>query len=267
MSMEPLFVAIAAVLKTLMRVMGWRVQVVGDQYLPADGPAVLASNHVSYLDPVLIGWMTQRRSRTPRFLAKQELFRHPILGPVMRRLKQVPVDRGGRGSVALGHAEQRLHAGDWVVVFPEGTISTSFVPAEARTGAARLAMAAGAPLYPVALWGGQRILTKGRPRNFERGVAWSVLVGRPIAYESGDDPADVTARLWQSVRSLVDQAQREYPQQPRDSADRWWQPRHLGGTAPSVEESAEQQRVERERRRAAASDDAGGRGRDPGDLR
>lgn len=254
--MEPLFVVIAAILKSLMRIMRWRMHVVGDEHLPAGGPAILASNHVSYVDPVMIGWVVQRRGRTPRFLTKLELFAHPLLGPVLRRLKQVPVDRGGDASSALRFGEERLRDGDWVVVFPEGTISTSFVPAEPRLGAARLALATGAPLYPVALWGGQRILTKQRARSLRRDIAWSVHVGAPVRLEPGEDAVALTRRLWEAVGALVDRAQREYPQCPAGQEDRWWLPRHLGGSAPTVEESAEQRRIERERR---------GRGRRPGE--
>lgn len=249
--MEPLFSVVAATLKAWMRVMGWRMHVVGHEHLPASGPAILASNHVGYLDPVQIGWVVQRWGRrTPRFLTKLELFGHPLLGPVLRNLKQVPVDRARNPAGALPVAEERLAAGDWVVVFPEGTISTSFVPAEPRAGAARLAVATGAPLIPVALWGSHRLLTKHRPRNLRRDVVWSVHVGEPVACGAGEDAVAVTKRLWDDVRALVDRAQRTYPQQPAGPDDRWWLPRHLGGTAPSVEEAARQRRSEDGRRRS-----------------
>jgi 1-acyl-sn-glycerol-3-phosphate acyltransferase len=247
--MEAAFLPIAVVVKAWIRIMGWQLIVTGEEHLP-DGPAVLASNHVSYLDPIMLGWVTERHRRVPRFLAKQELFDRRLLGWLMRRVKQVPVDRYGDRASSLRVAAQRLRAGDYVVVFPEGTISTSFVPAEPRTGAARLALDSGAPLVPVALWGGQRILTKRRPRNLQRGVALMICIGPPVPYAGGEPPDVVTKRLWEAVNELLDGAQCAYPQQPVDEGDRWWLPRHLGGTAPTVAESAEQRRQEQAARRA-----------------
>lgn len=248
--MQPLFVVVSGIVRAWMRLMGWRVEITGAQHLPVAGPAILATNHVGYLDPLQIGWVVQQHGRVPRFLAKRELFDHALLGPVMRNLKQVPVDRGGAPGASLPLAEQRLHDGDWLVVFPEGTISTSFVPAQPRLGAARLALATGAPLIPVALWGAHRILTKHRPRNWQRNVVWSVRIGPAVDHGSQDDPVEVTERLWAAVRRLVEEAQAAYPQSPASGHDRWWVPRHRGGTAPSVEEAAAQRAREREARRA-----------------
>ncbi len=111
-------------------------------------------------------------------------------------------------------------------------------------------MVAGAPLVPAAVWGTQRILTKWRPRNFQRGVAIDVRFGEPIAYGPGEDSGAVTERLMAAVRALVDGAAAGYPQQPAGEHDRWWLPAHLGGTAPTPEEAEErlaEQRAEERR--------------------
>jgi 1-acyl-sn-glycerol-3-phosphate acyltransferase len=255
--MEPVYTPIAAVLKAGIRVMGWKMIVAGDEHIPRRGPAVLASNHVSYLDPIMLGWVTDRLKRVPRFLAKKELFDHWFTGPIVRGAKQVPVDRYGDRELTFRIGLERLRAGELVAVFPEGTITTSFVPAEARLGAARLAVESGAPLVPVALWGGQRIVTKHRGRNLQRGVPLVIRIGQPIAYEACDTPEQVTKRLWDAVRDLVDHAQRTYPDQPSGADDRWWLPRHLGGTAPTIEESAEQRRREAAARRARRQSEGG----------
>jgi 1-acyl-sn-glycerol-3-phosphate acyltransferase len=137
-----------------------------------------------------------------------------------------------------------------VGMFPEGTISRSFVPAAGKTGAARMAMGAGVPLIPGAVWGSQRILTKGRPKNWQRKVPISVYYGPPVDYAPDDDPAVVTKRLMDAIGELVERAAAEYPDRPAGPDDGWWQPAHLGGSAPTVEESVEMARREREERRA-----------------
>jgi 1-acyl-sn-glycerol-3-phosphate acyltransferase len=247
--MELVYTPIIRAVLTLYQVMGWPVDVQGAEHIPASGGGVLASNHIGYLDFTFIGYGTRRRKRLVRFMAKKEVFDHPIAGPLMRGMKHVPVDRFGRAGDALRHAIAAMERGELIGMFPEGTISRSFVPAEAKSGAARMAMEAGVPLLPCAVWGSQRILTKGRPRNLQRGVAISLAYGEPVAYEPGDDPAEVTKRLMRAIETLVDRLQRTYPQQPGGDDDRWWQPAHLGGTAPTVAESEAMAAEERERRR------------------
>jgi 1-acyl-sn-glycerol-3-phosphate acyltransferase len=184
-------------------------------------------------------------------MAKQEVFAHPIAGPLMRGMRHLPADRFGQAGAAIDHSIEAVRAGEIVGMFPEGTISRSFVPAEAKTGAARIAMAASAPLIPGAVWGSQRILTKGRPKNFERGVTITVDHGAPIDYSPDDDPRDVTDRLMKTISQLVAVAERRYPQEPGGPNDRWWLPAHFGGGAPTVEESRRLAEAERAARRKA----------------
>jgi 1-acyl-sn-glycerol-3-phosphate acyltransferase len=100
-----------------------------------------------------------------------------------------------------------------------------------------MAVAAGAPLLPCAVWGSQRILTKGRPKNFERRVAIDVYVGEALDYSADEDPGVLTKRLMNEIGDLVDRAQRGYRQTPSSPADSWWMPAHLGGRAPTVAEA------------------------------
>lgn len=243
------------VVKASLRLMGWRVLIAGEERLPRSGPAVLACNHVSYLDPLMIGYAAEQQGRAVHFLAKEELFARRALGWLLRTVGQISVDRYGHPEQSLAPAVAVLRRGGIVGMFPEGSISTSFVPGEGKTGAARMALEAPAPLVPVALWGGQRLITKGRPRNFQRGVALMVRVGEPVPYEVGEDPAAVTERLMAAIADLAEEAWRAYPQAPAGPRDRWWIPRHLGGTAPTVHQAADARReqdTERRRRRQAA---------------
>lgn len=113
-----------------------------------------------------------------------------------------------------------------------------------------MAMEAGAPLIPGAVWGSQRILTKGRPKNFQRDVVITIAMGEPVPYEPDDDPEKVTLVMMDRIEEMVDRAQRNYPQSPSGSEDKWWIPAHLGGTAPTVEESLAMNARDAEERRA-----------------
>ena len=112
-----------------------------------------------------------------------------------------------------------------------------------------MAMAADAPLIPCATWGTQRILTKDRPKNFERKLVVDVYVGEPIDYEPDESPADVTGRLMEAIGVLVEKAQGNYPQQPKPGEE-WWLPAHMGGSAPTVKAADAMDERDRARRRA-----------------
>ncbi len=251
--MEPVYTPVVTAVRGLFKVMDWQVRVSGTDHVPATGPAVLATNHVGYLDFAIVGFGARPRGRLVRFLAKQEIFDHPVAGPLMRGMKHIPVDRYGRVQEALERSAEALRRGEVLGMFPEGTISRSFVPAAGKSGAARMAMLASAPLIPGAVWGSQRLLTKGRPRNLQRNVVITVDFGPPVLYQPGEDPGDVTRRLMDAIGELTDRASRDYPQQPTSASDRWWLPAHLGGTAPSVAEAgrlaAEESAARRARRR------------------
>jgi 1-acyl-sn-glycerol-3-phosphate acyltransferase len=249
---EPVYTPVIGAALSIFKIMGWDIAVRGSEHVPASGPAVLASNHVGYLDFVFVGFGARERRRLVRFMAKKEVFDHKVAGPLMRGMKHLSVDRFGHADAAVHAAVGALQRGEVVGMFPEGTISRAFVPAAGKTGAARMAMEAGAPLVPCAVWGTQRILTKGRPKNFQRKVAISVDYGPAISYEGDEDPGVVTKRLMSAIGELVERASALYPQQPAGPDDRWWLPAHLGGTAPTVQESedlAARDRAERARRR------------------
>jgi len=252
---EPVYRAVITIVRLVYRLFGWRVTVRGAQHVPARGAAVIASNHVGYLDFTFIGYGVIPRRRLVRFLAKQEVFDQPVAGWLMRQMRHIPVDRYGRAADSFTAAVDYLRRGELIGMFPESTISPSFVPMPGKTGAARMAMTAGVPLIPCAVWGSQRILTKGLRQNLQRGLAITVIYGEPVPYEPGEDPGAVTTRLMARIGELVTEAQADYPQRPAGDADRWWQPAHLGGTAPSVEEAkaslAAESAARRARRRAA----------------
>ena len=138
-----------------------------------------------------------------------------------------------------------LAAGELVGVFPEATISRSFELKRFKTGAARLAAAAGVPLVPAVLWGTQRMLTKDHPRDLSRGRTVVVRVGEPM-HPTGADPVAETAELRARMGALLDQAIRAYPECPPGV---WWLPRSYGGTAPSPAEAEQLDAAEQRARR------------------
>ena len=216
-------------------VLGLRVEVRGAEHLPREGGAVLASNHVGFLDFLFVGLIGRRRGRFVRFLAKHGVFTPPVVGRAMRAMGHVAVDRAN-GAVALRHAVARARAGEVVGVFPEGTISRSWELRPFRPGAAAVAMWCGVPLLPVAVWGSQRIHTVDGRFSLRRGIAVTILVGEPLHPAPDADPYAVTEQLRARVDSLLSEAIDTHPDQPRDEADRWWLPASRGGTAPGREE-------------------------------
>ncbi|WP_354639085.1 lysophospholipid acyltransferase family protein [Kitasatospora camelliae] len=221
---------------TAFRALDLRIDIVGAENIPATGGAVLVSNHISYLDFLFAGLGAYRGGkRKTRFMAKDDVFKHPVSGPLMRGMKHIAVDRTD-GQPAYEAAVKALREGEVVGVFPEATISRSFMLKKFKTGAARMAADAGAPLLPVILWGTQQLWTKGRPKTLtKRHVPVTIMIGEPIELTAQDKPVMVTRRLRAAMSEMLDRAQRDYPAKPSGPEDSWWLPSHLGGTAPTLE--------------------------------
>jgi 1-acyl-sn-glycerol-3-phosphate acyltransferase len=219
------------------RLLGCRFDVRGAEHVPASGGAVVCSNHVSYLDFTFLGLAALPQHRLVRFMAKISVFANRFSGPLMRAMHHIPVDRKA-GAAAFDRAVRALKDGEVVGVFPEATISSSFRLKELKAGAARMAIDAAVPVLPAAVWGGQRLFTKHHPIDLRRGVAVTVVLGEPIRPEPGEEPRELLQRIRAAMEALLDEAQRTYPQPPAGPEDLWWQPAHLGGTAPTLEEAA-----------------------------
>jgi len=234
---------VIAAARAMFRVLDNRIRVEGAEHIPGTGGAVIACNHVSYLDFIFCGLGARPAKRLTRFMAKQEIFDNRIAGPLMRGMHHIPVDRSA-GVASYRAALEKLKNGEVVGVFPEATISRSFTVKEIKSGAVRMAAAANVPVVPMALWGTQRLWTKGRPKDLtRRHVPISILIGEPMRPAKGDDWDVVTKELRDRMSALVDRAQADYPDQPASDEERWWLPAHLGGSAPTPEEAAELDRA------------------------
>src|ERR687893_456060 len=219
------------------RLFRFRFDVRGSEHVPTSGGAIISSNHVSFFDFTFLGLAALPQHRLVRFMAKSAVFQHRFSGPFMRAMRHIPVDRKA-GAAAFESAVRALKDGEVVGVFPEATISTSFTVKDLKAGAARMAVDAGVPIVPAAVWGGQRIATKGHRVELQRGVPVTVILGEPIVPGPGEKAQPLLRRTKAAMEALLDEAQRSYPDQPAGPDDRWWQPAHLGGSAPTPEEAA-----------------------------
>jgi 1-acyl-sn-glycerol-3-phosphate acyltransferase len=226
---------VIATAKTSFRLLGQRFQMTGTENVPRSGGVLLAYNHIGYVDFVYGGLATQPSRRLVRFMAKREIFDHPVGGAVMRSLHHIEVDRG-EGLASYRKAVEYLKAGEAVGIFPEATISRAMELKGFKNGATRIAAAAGVPVVPVILWGTQRMMTKDHPRDFSRGKTISITVGEPLQ-PTGEDPVAETAQLHDVMSTMLDKAIANYPadEQPPGA---WWVPARHGGSAPTLEEAA-----------------------------
>ena len=186
--MEPWYRAAELALVPPMQLwFNWRLE--GLEKIPVEGPVIVAGNHLSYVDPLAHGHFVVKAGRRPRFLAKQELFDARFVGTVLRGARQISVERGTGDRSPLEDARRAVERGEVVVIYPEGTTTTThedFSPGRGKTGAVRLAIATGVPILPVATWGGQFV--------WRRSGRQSITFGRPMWVVAGE-PFDPTERL------------------------------------------------------------------------
>lgn len=198
----------------------------GVQLLPREGPVILAANHRSYLDPVVLTAVAFRRGRKPRYLGKKEVFDVPVAGQLMRALGQIRVDRGTGDAAPLKQAIEALERGETIAVFPQGTIPRGeafFEPRlRGRTGVARLALATEAPVVPVALWGTEKIW----PRNSRLPKVGELVSRKPVYAKVGEPmylklPAGVTpdsVAYHELTQQVMDRIAQLLPEEVRDPA-------------------------------------------------
>lgn len=172
----------------------WRATATGTEYVPASGPLIVACNHVSYLDPPVMGCLCPRRIS---YMAKKELFTIPILGSTIRALGAYAVDRHGSATAAIKRSLEVLQAGGAIGIFPEGTRNRTGTVSP-QTGVALLAALAGAPVVPVAITGSDGALRFSKIR---------VAFGRPLALSGSrkatrDDLAKFTSEIMNAIEAL-----------------------------------------------------------------
>ncbi|MEA2510463.1 MAG: hypothetical protein QOG21_2545 [Actinomycetota bacterium] len=198
----------------------WKIE--GLENIPSQGAAILAVNHIAYLDPFAAAFIVDKARRRARFLAKSELFQDKRIGWVLKGADQIEVKRGTKDApVALDEAYAALDRGELVVVFPEGTVTKEpdLRPMAAKSGAARLALKTGAPLVPCALWGTANVWPKGFRKRWRPGQRIVVRIGPAIALPvAGDSPEvwrELGTRLMAAITELLSEIRAEVPDRRR----------------------------------------------------
>ena len=186
--------------------------------IPATGPAIIVCNHISYLDPLTNGDAVVRAGRRPRFLAKEDLFRIPVVGRALRGAGQIPVSRGARDRSSLDRAVAALDDGEVIVVYPEGTVTKreDGLPMDGKTGTARLALRTGAPIIPMASWGSQAVWQKSGKGSLKLGRPIWTTVGEPFELPPVPEGAqlplrELTAHVMDVITHLVVDLRDRYP--------------------------------------------------------
>jgi len=233
--MEPVYTPVIGVARALFAAQGLKFTITGAHNIPMSGGAVLMINHLSYFDFAYAGLAAIPSKRLVRFMAKDDVFRHKISGPLMRGMHHIPVDRTA-GAASFRTAVTALKAGEIVGVFPEATISRSFELKEFKSGAVRMAQAAGVPVLPMVIWGSQRVWTKGYPKRLGRTkVPITLSVGEPVPAARKDNADDLNTLIRARMTELLHAAQEAYPPVPSDELK--FLPVRLGGSAPTLEQA------------------------------
>jgi len=185
------------------------VRVIGRENVPTTGGAILAGNHVSYMDPVLL-WEFSPRER-PHFMAKSELFKG-LVGWMLKEFYAFPVVRGSADRTAIATATKFLEDGELVAIFPEGTRSSDGEAGEAHGGVSFIAMRAGVPVIPVAFVGTDKVLPRGQ--KLIRPARVTIKFGAPIdpaSFTEGtrkERMAALTATIMERIAGELDAARR-----------------------------------------------------------
>jgi 1-acyl-sn-glycerol-3-phosphate acyltransferase len=182
--------------------------------MPQTGAFVLAPNHYSEIDPVVMGVVSWKLGRAPRFLTKASLFKNPVLGWILRTSGQIPVERAGSKShAALRAAEELVEKGRMVVVYPEGSLTRDpdLWPMRGKTGAVRIALEQDIPIVPAAHWGTQALMPRyGKKLSLFPRKTIHVAIGEPLdlsAYRGRPlEPATLlkaTGELMNAIAALL----------------------------------------------------------------
>ncbi|MHA7264019.1 lysophospholipid acyltransferase family protein [Arthrobacter sp. TMN-37] len=220
------FAVLAGILRPVMNLL-MNKEWIDTQKLPRDTGFILCPNHVTEIDPIVVGHFLYNNKVMPHFLAKASLFSVPVLGQALRATRQIPVERTTAGANrSLEAAQQAIADGGGIIVYPEGTLTRDpgMWPMKGRTGAARLALQTGAPVVPMAHWGAQEVFPRYARRFylFPRKTS-RVIVGDPVDLSdlhdlpiTRDTLNQATDRILDAVTALLAELRGEQP-----PAERW----------------------------------------------
>jgi 1-acyl-sn-glycerol-3-phosphate acyltransferase len=186
----------------------WRFE--GREHIPKEGPIIAACNHISYFDPLAHGLMMVKAGRRPRFLTKSEMYKGFFMRHLLEGAKQIKVERGSGSAAPVDAAIAALAAGESVMIYPEATITRNpdFTPMQAKSGVARIALASGAPVVPVAVWGSQHVAQKEGMKSLSFGRPIWVKAGAPLDFSAYEDRQDEPGVLREVADAVMDELSR-----------------------------------------------------------
>ncbi len=167
------YYAVRAILWLLIKIF-WRMEIIGIENLPENGGLIIASNHVSYLDPAVIAASLNRKVY---FITKKEVFKNTFIGFILKNLNAFPVDRENVDILAFKKAINILREEKILGIFPEGTRSSDGELQELKLGTIKIAMKTGAPILPVGIIGTHKI--------YPRGIKFPILFKHKIIVKYG----------------------------------------------------------------------------------
>jgi len=218
------YYAVRSFLRLFFR-LGFGLEVTGQEHVPARGPCIVSANHLSYLDPPLMGAACPRRLS---FMARANLFHDGLLGAFMRGVHVIPLQRGEGDLAAIREAVARLHRGDAVAIFPEGGRQFSGQLGTAKRGVGLLAEAAEAPIIPALIQGTFEAFPPGARRL--RRAKIRVAFGAPIPYTKPPCSPTSPPEDREAVRRDEPSASRTRHQALADAVTAAWQ--HLAAANP-----------------------------------
>lgn len=181
----------------------WR----GMEHLPASGGVIIVPNHLSHADPLVSAHFIYDAGRWPRFLGKASVFRVPLVGRIILKCQQIPVERGTVDAArSLEKLVDALRDGGAVVIYPEGTTTRDpgLWPMRGKTGAARLALATGAPVIPVAMWGPEKIFDpRTKKLSLRPRIPVTVVAGPPVDLSRWADATPTRAVLDEMTDAIM----------------------------------------------------------------
>jgi 1-acyl-sn-glycerol-3-phosphate acyltransferase len=179
----------------------------GQDRFPPEGGVIVVANHISHFDPLTLAHYVYKAGRWPRFLGKASLWRLPVIGFLLRKTQQIPVERGSVEAVkSLDALIDALQSGGAVVIYPEGTTTREpqLWPMRGKTGAARLALATGVPVIPVAMWGPQQVFDPRTQKLVLKPRApVSVTAGPPVDLSRWRDATPTRAVLDEMTDAIL----------------------------------------------------------------
>lgn len=183
----------------------YRYKIVGRENIPKKGPVIIAANHKSYLDPIMIALAVQ--GRQVNFMGKDSLFKIPVLSTIIKWLNTFPVKRGTADKAAIAHSLKLLKNGEVLLIFPEGTRIRNGGLGKPYPGVTAIALKTGAPIVPIGIIGTDKVVPNGsKTLRFPK---ITVRVGKPInvekiaATERKEKEEELTSKMMEEIRKLV----------------------------------------------------------------